>query len=86
MSPGRPRSPFLFSNPASPCFRTSSVWEAGTEKQSCLSYQRMDLSFWREEREWGRFTGEIKSKKCQSVQAMLQGTGRTPYLHFGLSL
>ena len=33
-----------------------------------------------------RFTGEIKSKKCQSVQAMLQGTGRTPYLHFGLSL
>ena len=57
MSPGRPRSPFLFSYPASPCFRTSSVWEAGTEKQSYLSYQRMDLSFWREEREWGNQTG-----------------------------
>lgn len=44
MSPRRPRSA-LFSYPASPCFRTSSVWGAGTEKQISLSYQRMDLSF-----------------------------------------
>lgn len=60
MSPGRPGSPFLFSYPSSPCFRASSVLEAGTEKQLSFLPENGLIFLERGERvvQPDRFTGE----------------------------
>lgn len=82
---GEARFPFLLSCPASPCFKTSSAREAGPGKGSCISCQRTDWSFWREERV-GQPELLTEARNGSVSGAMLGGTGRAPLPPTGRSL
>lgn len=68
----------------------SFVWEAGTEKQSSVFYQNMNILIFPEKGERveqpEELAGEIKARNESVSGAMLGGTGRAPFLPTGLSL
>lgn len=68
----------------------SFVWEAGTEKQSSIFYQSMNIFIFLEKGERveqpEELTGEVKARNERLSWAMLGGTGRAPFLPTGLSL
>lgn len=76
---GSPRSPFLSSCPVSSCFRSSFAWGAGTEKQSSVSYQTVNVLIFQERGDGGAtrsaYWGD-KGKTWHSVQGHVGRDGK----------